>query len=99
MEVSYACTRTNGATERRAGPLGTVLSDGYGDNNRALQLANGAIYDRGGRQWSFHTLYQHRLWRIDCHRLSRADLPYGHGLLRLQPRPTSLALLDGSDHL
>src|SRR5438552_16357760 len=99
MEVLYACTRTYGATARRASSLGTFLADGHGDNYRALQLANGAIYDRGGHQWSFDALYQHRLWSLDCHRFCRADLQYGHGLLRLQPRPASLALLDGADHL
>src|SRR6266487_2763599 len=76
MEVSYACTRTHGATERRAGSLGTFLADGHGDHNRALQLANGAGHDRDRHQWSLDALYQHRLWCLDCHHLSPGGM-YG----------------------
>src|SRR6266487_1614478 len=102
MEVLHACTRThasNGATERGTDPPGAFFTDGYDDHNGTLQFANGAIDDRGRRQWPLHALHWGRLRRLDCHCFYWASLPHEHGLLRLQPGAGSLALVDGAHYL
>lgn len=78
-------------------PFGAVFAAGHDHHHGTLQFANGTLDDRGRRQWPLHALYWGRLRRPHCHRFYRASLPYGYGLLRLQPRAASFTLVDGAD--